>query len=103
MTGLYNRAFFKEEMKRLAGSRGYPITVISADLDELKLINDTQGYAKGDELLQACARLLSRSLRSSDILARSGGDEFAVLLPRAAEPTTGLEGEEGIRKKPSQP
>jgi len=86
LTGLYNRAFFEEEMKRLAGSRDYPITIISADLDELKRINDTQGHAKGDELLQACARVLSRSLRSSDIHARIGGDEFAVLLPRAAEP-----------------
>ncbi len=85
LTGLYNRAFFEEEMKRLAGSRDYPFTIISADLDELKRVNDTQGHAKGDELLQACARVLSSSLRSSDILARIGGDEFAVLLPRAAE------------------
>ena len=82
LTGLYNRAFFEEEMKRLTESREYPITVISADLDELKLINDTMGHARGDELLQACAEVLRRSLRSSDILARVGGDEFAVLLPR---------------------
>ncbi len=82
LTGLYNRAFFEEEMKRFAGSREYPITLISADLDELKLINDTMGHARGDELLQACAEVLRRSLCSSDILARMGGDEFAVLLPR---------------------
>ncbi|NLX90474.1 MAG: diguanylate cyclase [Firmicutes bacterium] len=85
LTGLYNRAFFEEEMKRLSGSREYPITIISADVDGLKLINDTMGHAKGDQLLQACAGVLRKSLRSSDILARVGGDEFAALLPRTDE------------------
>lgn len=82
LTGLYNRAFFEEEMKRLSGSREYPITIISADVDGLKLINDTMGHTKGDQLLQACAGVLRKSLRSSDLLARVGGDEFVALLPR---------------------
>ncbi len=85
LTGLYNRSVFEEEMKRLSGSREYPIAIISADVDELKLINDTMGHAKGDELLQACAEVLRNSLRKSDILVRVGGDEFAVLLPRTDE------------------
>lgn len=85
LTGLYNRAFFQEEMKRLATSREYPISVLVADMDGLKIINDTLGHAKGDEMLVACAEVLKGSLRRSDILARVGGDEFAALLPRTDE------------------
>ncbi len=81
LTGLYNRAFFEEEMNRLEAGRDYPISIIVADLDGLKAVNDSMGHAKGDELLKTCAEILRRSLRSSDILARVGGDEFTVLLP----------------------
>lgn len=82
LTGLYNRAYFQNELQRLDLSREHPVTIISADLDGLKLVNDSLGHQQGDELLQACARVLQDSLRRSDILARVGGDEFAVLLPR---------------------
>jgi len=82
LTGLYNRTFFVEEMHRLSKSRDFPITIISADIDGLKQINDLKGHAKGDEHLKGCAEVLSKSLRSSDILARIGGDEFVILLPR---------------------
>ena len=81
LTGIYNRAFFSEEMQRLQKGRDFPITIIVADLNGLKFVNDTMGHHKGDELLKACAEVLESSLRSSDILARVGGDEFAVLLP----------------------
>ncbi|MDN5346856.1 MAG: hypothetical protein PWP65_420 [Clostridia bacterium] len=87
LTGLYNRAFFQEELRRLSSSREYPITILVADLDGLKLVNDTLGHAKGDEMLKACADVLRTSLRRSDILARIGGDEFAALLPRTGEKT----------------
>ncbi len=94
LTDLYNRAYFENELNRLSGGREYPVTIISVDLDGLKLVNDTLGHEKGDELLKACAMVLQDSLRRSDILARVGGDEFVAILPR-----TGREkGEEVVER-----
>lgn len=87
LTGLYNRTFFEEELNRLSNGREYPVSIISADLDDLKLINDTNGHGEGDRLLVAAAGVLKESLRGSDIMARVGGDEFAAILPRACPET----------------
>jgi len=81
LTGLYNRAFFEEEMDRLETSRMFPISVIVADIDDLKITNDTHGHPAGDELLKHAARVLKASMRTEDIVGRIGGDEFAILLP----------------------
>ena len=87
LTGLYNRTFFESELLRLKESRDYPITLVSSDLDGLKLINDSLGHQTGDHLLVACAEILKKSLRSSDILARIGGDEFCAIMPNTDRAT----------------
>ncbi|MFZ5634439.1 MAG: PAS domain S-box protein [Bacillota bacterium] len=85
VTGLYNRTYFEEEITRLNNSRFSPITIICCDVDGLKLVNDTFGHKKGDELLKAVAEILREPLRGSDVVARTGGDEFAVILPKTDE------------------
>lgn len=82
LTGLYNRRFFNLELKRLDTERQLPISIIMADINGLKIINDSYGHQKGDQLLKKSAEILKISLRDEDILARQGGDEFIILLPK---------------------
>ena len=87
LTGIYNRAFFEEQLSRLENSREFPVGIIVADVDDLKLVNDKLGHAVGDDLLRSTTSILHAVFRAGDVLARIGGDEFAVLLPRT-EPRT---------------
>ncbi len=94
LTGIYNRRFYEEEIKRLDVKSSLPISIIMGDVNGLKLINDTFGHEKGDELLQKSATSIKNACRIEDIVARWGGDEFVVLLPR----TTKEEAKQIIKK-----
>lgn len=82
LTGIYNRHYFEEELQRLNVRRNLPLTVMMADVNGLKLINDSFGHAVGDKLLQKVAVLIKKGCREDDIISRIGGDEFMVLFPQ---------------------
>jgi len=92
LTGLYNRRFFEEELKRLDTERNLPLSILMIDVNGLKLTNDAFGHAAGDKLLQKVAEVLKRESRADDIIARVGGDELVVLLPKTDKKhTTSIE------------
>ncbi|HWQ78809.1 MAG TPA: HD domain-containing phosphohydrolase [Anaerovoracaceae bacterium] len=85
LTGLYNRRFYEEELKRINTSRNLPITLVLADVNGLKLTNDAFGHSLGDSLLREIAQVFKKECRTEDIIARIGGDEFVLLLPKTDE------------------
>ena len=85
LTGLYNKRVMEDVINKLDTDRNYPLTVMVLDLNNLKLTNDVFGHAKGDDLVQRAAQFLTRTFRAEDFIARTGGDEFCVILPKTSE------------------
>lgn len=81
LTGLYNRRFYEEELVRIEYKKLFPISLVMADVNGLKLTNDAFGHTAGDHLLKSVAEILKNASRKNDIVARIGGDEFVMLLP----------------------
>jgi len=86
LTGLYNRRFFEEELKRMDVKRNLPITIIYGDIDALRAINDTYGFKVGDLLIQKVSIAIKVGCRADDLIARIGSDDFAIMLMK-----TGIE------------
>jgi len=83
LTGLYNRAYFEQELRRLE-EEGYDcLSLLVCDIDGLKLVNDTLGHETGNAVIIAAAHLIRKCFREHDVVARLGGDEFAILLPNS--------------------
>lgn len=89
LTGLYNRRFFEEETKRVDIEANYPISIIMGDVNGLKIINDALGHFEGDELLKGIAKEVKEACGENGIVARWGGDEFVVLLPKTDSEVAG--------------
>lgn len=83
LTGLYNRRFFEEELERLDVEENWPLAMIVADVNGLKLTNDAFGHSVGDQLLCKVAGVLKQTVGQNNIAARLGGDEFAVVMTNA--------------------
>ena len=85
LTGLHNRAYFEKEIKNLDNDKHLPLGLIIGDVNGLKMTNDVFGHDEGDKLLKVIADILKSCCRKDDIIARWGGDEFVILIPKASE------------------
>ncbi|OHE27558.1 MAG: hypothetical protein A2Y43_00525 [Tenericutes bacterium GWA2_38_26] len=85
LTGLHNRRYLEEQMILLNKPENHPISIIVADVNGLKKINDSFGHSKGDILLKKTSELIKKHSKGDDIIARWGGDEYVVILPNSTE------------------
>ncbi len=82
LTGLYNRRYIEDTIKRLDTERNLPFAIMVLDVNGLKLTNDAFGHEMGDQLLKKIAEIMKKVCRADDIIGRIGGDEFCILLPK---------------------
>ncbi|MGE0075913.1 MAG: transporter substrate-binding domain-containing protein [Sphaerochaetaceae bacterium] len=81
LTGLYNRRYYEELLPAIDVPENYPLSLVMADVNGLKLANDTQGHQVGDAMLTVVADMLQRMCSEHDMVARIGGDEYVLLMP----------------------
>jgi diguanylate cyclase (GGDEF)-like protein len=81
LTGLYNRRYMEDSLRRMDTERNYPLCIMIMDVNGLKMANDAFGHKMGDNLLITSADILKSVTRADDILCRAGGDEFMLILP----------------------
>ena len=85
LTGLYNRTYFEEKAKEFLSEEYLPVGVIMGDANGLKLVNDTLGHSQGDELLKLIAQVLRDVCNEGQLIFRTGGDEYVILIPNSTE------------------
>lgn len=81
LTGLYNRRYFEQNLKLLNKSENYPMGIMILDLNGLKIYNDAYGHEIGDQALLNVSKVLKKVFKDQNIIARIGGDEFAIIFP----------------------
>lgn len=87
LTGLYNRLFWEEEQKRIDNGEQLPISVIVGDINGIKLMNDAFGHEAGDRIIIETAQIMKNCCHDGEVIARTGGDEFSILMPKTLHET----------------
>jgi diguanylate cyclase (GGDEF)-like protein len=90
LTGLYNRGYLEHSCQQVTARNQFPASVLVADIDDLKSVNDRYGHAAGDDLIRQAASMIKSCFRDMDVVARTGGDEFMGILPSTDEHEAGM-------------
>ncbi|MGG7171839.1 sensor domain-containing diguanylate cyclase/phosphohydrolase [Clostridium neonatale] len=85
LTKVYNRTCFEEKAKKIFKEENLPMGIIMGDTNGLKIVNDTLGHEEGDELLKLTTKVLKDVCKENELIFRIGGDEFAIIIPKAKE------------------